>query len=138
MNMVWFLSKIINRSTNVVLAPNVRIRNKLKIIMKTKLTYISFALLLAVIAWLWFRPAKVKVNERIIEDTSKINQLNEDIKSYDQHIILLHDSLDFLRKEIELKNNRIKNLQKQNNEKTALINSYNSDELVRFLSNRYK
>lgn len=106
--------------------------------MKTKLTYISFALLLAVIAWLWFRPAKVKVNERIIEDTSKINQLNEDIKTYDQNIIILHDSLDFLRKEIELKNNRIKNLQKQNNEKTALIKSYNSDELVRFLSNRYK
>lgn len=87
---------------------------------------------------LLLRPAKVKIQNIITEDNLRIRKLQTQISDHDQRIITMQDSLTLLVKEIDLKQKQITKLTRLNNEKNILISRMSNDDLVRFLTNRYK
>jgi septal ring factor EnvC (AmiA/AmiB activator) len=106
--------------------------------MKHKLLYTTIAILSLTVVVLLFRPARVKIEERITQDTGRINQLVTEINHQDERINTMQDSLTLLIKDIELKQKQITKLNRLNNEKNNIIARMSNDELVRFLTNRYK
>ena len=106
--------------------------------MNHKILYTTIAILSLTVVILLFRPARVKIEERITEDTGRINELVTEINHQDERINTMQDSLTLLVKEIELKQKQITKLTRINHEKNSIIARMSNDELVRFLTNRYK
>ncbi len=82
------------------------------------------------------------MNQKLLYTTIAVLSLTvelvTEINHQDERINTMQDSLTLLVKEIELKQKQITKLTRINNEKNSIIARMSNDELVRFLTNRYK
>lgn len=59
-------------------------------------------------------------------------------KSLEDEITAVHYSMEQLNATIEQDKQTISNLKKRRNEKTAAVSNYSSDDIIKFLTDRYK
>lgn len=119
-----------------------------------KIKYFWIAVVLGTVIFLWpdkwpsFRinlfPGDSRTDEIVEENQVKIDSLKRVISQYaeqqarhDAEISELTDSLTVLNREISLNQSKIVELKRKANEKANNVSSFNSSDIVKFLSDRY-
>tara|TARA_R110000850_G_scaffold40726_1_gene104622 strand:+ start:165 stop:581 length:417 start_codon:yes stop_codon:yes gene_type:complete len=104
--------------------------------------YLLFAILGGFVAWMVWGQPKIEVDVKAYED--KINKLERKVDSLhtkNSHLELESDSLvnkiSSYTSRINNLNYRINVIQKETKAKVAAVNTYSSDELQQFFTNRY-
>lgn len=105
------------------------------------------AVALGVLLFLWYRKDHKQTeqfNQQIESNETRIDSLYATISAYelDQRVLnvqikTLNDSIEYLNQLLSSNELQIKDLKRKRNAKLNSINKYASDDIIKFLSNRY-
>jgi PIN domain nuclease of toxin-antitoxin system len=105
------------------------------------------AVALGILLFLWYRKDHKQTeqfNQQIENNETRIDSLYATISAYelDQRVLnvqikTLNDSIEYLNQLLSSNELQIKELKRKRNAKLNSINKYASDDIIKFLSNRY-